>query len=270
MYIYIVMGCLKIHTLEIERSPLKVVYRKGQSCKKVVQWFYGVDPLADEMPGYSPYCYGLNNPIRMVDPDGRKPEDFVILIAKDGAGGKGHMASVIQDGKGNYYYATMGATGGNVSQMLSGVQGGMNLMALTGAKSMDEAVNMAKQDQGNSPYTDEVRFSTTSATDQKIFNETSKMTNDVNSGKVEYNLCSMNCTDAVEKPIAKATGADFPNNMVPNTNFENVKASAPGIQAQINVNQGTHEVKFLPSGLDNYPASTRPIIVPNDKTQNNN
>ncbi|MBK7637709.1 MAG: hypothetical protein IPJ13_28035 [Saprospiraceae bacterium] len=90
---------------------------------------------------------------------------------------------------------------------------------------MDEAVNLAKQDQGNSPYTDEVRFSTTSETDQKIFNETSKMTNDVNSGKVEYNLCSMNCTDAVEKPIEKLQGRCFPNNMVPNTNFENVKAS---------------------------------------------
>jgi RHS repeat-associated protein len=245
-------------------------YFNARNYHSEVGRFLRVDPLASKYSAYSPYCYGLNNPIRMVDRDGRAPEDFVILIAKDGAGGKGHMASVIQDGKGNYYYATMGATGGNLSQMASGVQGGMTLMPLTGAKSMDDAVSMAKQDKGNSTYTDEVRFETTSATDQKIFNEMSKMTNDVNSGKVEYNVCSMNCTDTVEKPIAKATGAEFPDNMVPNTNFDNVKATAPGIQADININQGTHEVKFLPSGLDNYPASTRPIIVPKDNKQNNN
>jgi RHS repeat-associated protein len=230
----------------------------------VGRW-WAVDSLAYKYPDHSTYNYTLNNPIRYIDSDGKAPDDFVILIAKDGASGRGHMASVIQDGKGNYYYATMGATGGSVSQMASGVQGGMSLVSLTGAKTMDDAVNMAKTDKGNSTYTDEVRFETSSGTDQKIFNEMLKMTNNVNSGKVEYNLCSMNCTDAVEKPIEKATGADLPDNMIPNTNFENVKNSAPRIQAEIYVKQGTHEVKFVPSGLDNYPASTRPIIVPKDK-----
>jgi hypothetical protein len=63
MYLYIIMGCLKIHTLEIERSPLKVVYRKVEAEPKVVQWFYGVDPLANEYPGISPYTYCANNPL---------------------------------------------------------------------------------------------------------------------------------------------------------------------------------------------------------------
>jgi hypothetical protein len=73
MYLYIIMGCLKIHTLEIERSPLKVVYRKVEAEPKVMQWFYGVDALASKMPGYSSYCYGMNNPIMMIDPDGSYP-----------------------------------------------------------------------------------------------------------------------------------------------------------------------------------------------------
>lgn len=40
-----------------------------------------VDPLAEEFPEYSPYCYTLNNPIRLVDPDGKAPSDIVILGA---------------------------------------------------------------------------------------------------------------------------------------------------------------------------------------------
>jgi hypothetical protein len=49
MHLCIVMGCLIIHTLEIERSPLEIVYRKGQSYKKVVQWLCGVESCGREI-----------------------------------------------------------------------------------------------------------------------------------------------------------------------------------------------------------------------------
>ncbi|WP_051149666.1 RHS repeat-associated core domain-containing protein [Flavobacterium indicum] len=34
-----------------------------------------VDPLAEKYPSWSPYCYTMNNPINLVDPDGREPKD---------------------------------------------------------------------------------------------------------------------------------------------------------------------------------------------------
>lgn len=37
--------------------------------------WYGVDPLAEEFPGRSPYEYTFSNPINLVDPDGMAPED---------------------------------------------------------------------------------------------------------------------------------------------------------------------------------------------------
>ena len=36
--------------------------------------FTGVDPLAEMMPGYSPYAYTFNNPMIHTDPTGMKPE----------------------------------------------------------------------------------------------------------------------------------------------------------------------------------------------------
>ena len=38
--------------------------------------FISVDPLAEKFPNVSPYAYALNNPIVLVDPDGREPIPF--------------------------------------------------------------------------------------------------------------------------------------------------------------------------------------------------
>ena len=45
--------------------------------------FLGVDPLAADYASWSPYNYVLGNPISLVDPDGRAPEDYPIYD-KDG------------------------------------------------------------------------------------------------------------------------------------------------------------------------------------------
>lgn len=94
----------------------------------------------------------------------------------------------------------------------------MSVTGLEGAKSMQDAIKLAKGDTNNSPYTDQVTFKTDSKTDQKIFDSVIEKSNAVNSGSDKYNVFTNNCTDAIERPVEKATGVSLPNDMVPKNN----------------------------------------------------
>jgi len=197
-----------------------------------------VDPLCEKYYWISPYAYCLNNPVKYVDPDGK---DVAILIAKDGAGRNGHMAAVVQDKNGKFYYMTVGNTdrdAGFSKMATSGTQGGMDLKPLD-AKNMKEAIGLAKQDVLNSPYTDQVVLKTDSKTDNAIFKTATSEQEKINSGKEKYNVLSNNCADVVVKVVESGTKVDLKegSSPKPNTQFENIKENAKETQKEIDKNK---------------------------------
>jgi hypothetical protein len=197
-----------------------------------------IDPMCEKYYWITPYAYCLNNPVKFVDPDGK---DVAILIAKDGASGYGHMAAVVQDKNGKFYYMTVGNAedGAGLSKMVtSGTRGGMLLEPLD-AKNMKEAINMAKQDGSNSTYTDQVVLKTDSKTDNAIFKIATSEQEKINSGKEKYNALTNNCADVVVKVVESGTKVDLKegSSPKPNTQFENIKENTKETQKEIDKNK---------------------------------
>jgi len=69
------MGCLKLSYYQTY-SNRKVLYSECVLEPKTAQIWLSVDPMSDKYPSLSPYNYCANNPVILVDPDGKKDKPF--------------------------------------------------------------------------------------------------------------------------------------------------------------------------------------------------
>ena len=207
--------------------------------------FTSRDPMFEKYFWMTPYAYCANNPVKYVDPDGR---DVVILIAPAGAGGKGHMAALIQDKNGNWYYMTMGVPNEDYSVFKAvsiGVQGNMIIKSCN-TSDLSAALEYAKKDDNNSEYTQYLRFETSSSMDERVFESANEKADNINYGFEKYKALTNSCLDAVKDVLESGIGIKLPSKITPTPNayFNKLKKNEQEIQEQINnkMNNETEEI----------------------------
>jgi len=140
------MGCLKLSYYQTY-SNRKVLYSDCVLEPKTAQMWLSVDPMSDKYPSMSPYNYCANNPVILVDPDGREIGDyFDIFGVKIGWDGK-------DDGKqyvvADQSEATTVMQNGIAGQITENVESAMELPSLSTRETMYNHVSSGDQKNPN-------------------------------------------------------------------------------------------------------------------------
>lgn len=202
------------------------------------RWYYPaimrtttMDPLCEKYYSISPYAWCGNNPVNLVDPDGR---DVAILLAAFSVAGMGHMAILIQDKDEEWHLYSKNGEG---VEGISASAATPNDLGEIQAASVSEFLNNPNDNtvehdgKGRFPY----------YTAAIIIHTTKEQDNIIREGVImkineEYNFFNNNCTEAVQKGLQDA-GFKVTTQMIPAKSFAEILSTIP------NINYVTPKVK---------------------------
>ena len=173
-------------TGHVHDADTGLTYMQQRYYDPVAGRFLSIDPVvtdANTGESFNRYAYANNSPYKFVDPDGR---DVVFSVDPKAAGGNGHTTLYFQDKGGAWHAYNQGAAGDAKSSGNLGFLSGQNAKA-------GVSIDAVSKD---SVPKDGLRISTNAKQDGLIATSAEQSAATHNSGKVEYNLYSNNCTDA--------------------------------------------------------------------------
>ncbi|MBL7994993.1 RHS repeat-associated core domain-containing protein [bacterium] len=187
---------------------------------EIGRWL-ATDPMGIKYPDLSPYVYAVNNPLRVIDIDGR---DVIVLSAPSGARDKGHMAVLIgNDNNGWYLYSKNGTYGS------SGTSGASDKNPQTGVyfESLDAFANHKTNftEEGDVYYTGAYRIESDVETDATMMDAAADIIEE------PYDVTSVVSTNCADVPSAALSAGGFDpgsSNPVPNSRYNDIKEKNNG------------------------------------------
>jgi RHS repeat-associated protein len=170
---------------------------------RVSVWL-SVDPKLEKYPSWSPYAYALQNPVKLIDPDGK---DIIIVTDWDGALGNGHAAVIIGSEKTGWKYVSMNGTGERAKIIGKSKNPDLGDIDKEGKKGQNrwkagtplEEVLKAIQDtnpKAKHDYTSYTRIETTKEEDDIAYTEAKKQA----SAKI-YSIFGSSCIDVPQEAL---------------------------------------------------------------------